>query len=176
MLARAGEIVLVQCKRWDKPIGVPVVRELLGAVTAEGATRGVLVASSKFTDPARTFARENDIELVDGAALRQMIGEVQRSTSPPAPPAPEPAAAPSIDGVAAGRANPSAAAAAVTAAPAASTACPLCGSSMTQRTARRGSRAGTVFLGCTTFPSCRGTRPLVGVATLPNCRGTGPVG
>ena len=159
VLQRAGETVLVQCKRWDKPIGVPIVRELLGAVTAEGATGGVLVASSTFTEPARVFARANDIELVDGTALRQMIGEVRRA---PSPPTPGPAAVPAIDGAAAGREHPStaAAAAAVSAAPAASTACPQCGSPMTRRTARRGSRTGTDFLGCTTFPSCRATRPL----------------
>ena len=156
VLVRAGETVLVQCKRWDKPIGVPVVRELLGAVTTEGATGGVLVTSSTFTEPARVFARANDIELVDGAALRQMIGEVRRA---PSRPAPKPAAAPSVDEAGASRERPPAAAA-VSAAPAASTACPQCGSPMTRRTARRGSRAGTDFLGCTTFPSCRGTRPL----------------
>lgn len=156
VLVRAGETRLVQCKRWDKPVGAPVVRELLGAVTAEGATGGVLVASSRFTEPARTFAHANDIELVDGAALGQMIGEVRRSPTPPVPSSPT---VPSIDAVMPAR-EPVPVAARDAATPAEPSVCPLCGSPMTRRTARRGSHAGAGFLGCTTFPSCRGTRPL----------------
>lgn len=40
----------------------------------------------------------------------------------------------------------------------ASNACPLCGSSMVQRTARKGKRAGSRFWGCSKYPSCKGTR------------------
>lgn len=36
--------------------------------------------------------------------------------------------------------------------------CPICGSSMNLKTARRGSRAGSQFWGCSTFPACRGTK------------------
>lgn len=39
-------------------------------------------------------------------------------------------------------------------------ACPRCGLSMTQRTARRGTHAGSKFWGCSAFPACSGTRPL----------------
>ena len=38
--------------------------------------------------------------------------------------------------------------------------CPLCGTSMTLRIARQGTRAGQQFWGCTAYPSCRGIRPL----------------
>jgi ssDNA-binding Zn-finger/Zn-ribbon topoisomerase 1 len=40
------------------------------------------------------------------------------------------------------------------------TLCPLCGSPVVVRIAKRGSRKGNVFLGCTRFPVCRGTRDL----------------
>lgn len=40
--------------------------------------------------------------------------------------------------------------------------CPLCGKPMALRTARKGARAGTQFLGCTGYPECRGTRRLDG--------------
>jgi DNA-binding helix-hairpin-helix protein with protein kinase domain len=36
--------------------------------------------------------------------------------------------------------------------------CPTCGSSMVRRTARRGSRRGNQFWGCSRYPSCKGTR------------------
>ncbi len=39
------------------------------------------------------------------------------------------------------------------------TLCPNCGAGMVRRTARRGSRRGNQFWGCSRYPSCRGTRP-----------------
>lgn len=36
--------------------------------------------------------------------------------------------------------------------------CPSCGSSMVRRTAKRGTRAGRKFWGCSKYPSCKGTR------------------
>lgn len=38
--------------------------------------------------------------------------------------------------------------------------CPLCGNAMVQRTARKGSLAGSRFWGCAGYPRCTGTRPL----------------
>jgi DNA-binding helix-hairpin-helix protein with protein kinase domain len=38
--------------------------------------------------------------------------------------------------------------------------CPNCGSNMVRRTARRGPNAGRPFWGCSSFPRCRGTRPI----------------
>lgn len=51
--------VLVECKNRSKRVGVRAVRNLLGAVTAEKATHGMLVATSGFTKPAVDFAAEN---------------------------------------------------------------------------------------------------------------------
>jgi four helix bundle suffix protein len=38
--------------------------------------------------------------------------------------------------------------------------CPLCGKPMVVRTARKGERAGTQFLGCSGYPGCRSSLPL----------------
>jgi four helix bundle suffix protein len=38
--------------------------------------------------------------------------------------------------------------------------CPLCSQPMIQRTARQGRHAGQDFWGCSTYPECKGTRPL----------------
>jgi restriction system protein len=38
--------------------------------------------------------------------------------------------------------------------------CPLCGRPLVVRTARKGDRAGSQFLGCSGYPDCRGTLPL----------------
>lgn len=37
-------------------------------------------------------------------------------------------------------------------------ACPVCGKPMVLRTARKGSRAGSQFWGCSSYPDCKGTR------------------
>src|SRR5688500_16018290 len=42
--------------------------------------------------------------------------------------------------------------------PSAEPCCPECSRTMTMRTARKGENRGTMFWGCTGFPSCRGTR------------------
>jgi four helix bundle suffix protein len=39
-------------------------------------------------------------------------------------------------------------------------ACPRCGKPMRQRTARKGSKAGEAFWGCSAYPDCTGTRPI----------------
>lgn len=53
-LRRRGEIRLVQCKHWPKRrVGVKVVRELLGVVSAAQATGGILVTSGS-SQPRRS--------------------------------------------------------------------------------------------------------------------------
>ncbi len=67
---RDGKRFLVQCKHWrSRPVGVDVVRELLGAVTAARAAGGILVTSGTFTEAALAFARGQPLELIDGARL-----------------------------------------------------------------------------------------------------------
>ena len=85
-LRRGGKLTQVQCKRWKgKPVGVGVVRELFGVMTADGATSGILVTTSTFTSEALAWAREKNIKLVDGAELAVLVKSVQssRSYSPP---------------------------------------------------------------------------------------------
>lgn len=69
---------LIQCKNWKtKAVGVSIVRELFGVVTAENASAGILVCSGNFTRDAIEFARGKPIELVAGAELIRLIGDVQ---------------------------------------------------------------------------------------------------
>lgn len=74
-----GETYLVQCKQWRSvQVGVPVVRELYGAMAAEGAVGGFVVTSGTFTQPARAFASGRNVQLVDGTVLRQWIAETKK--------------------------------------------------------------------------------------------------
>jgi len=138
-LKRDGEKYLVQCKNWrTKAVGVPVVRELFGVVTAEKAAGGIIACSSTFTRDAIAFARGKPIELIGGAELVRLISDVQ----------PRPATQLKVK--------------TVSTAPelSADSSCPTCSSPMVIRTARRGKNAGSSFWGCSRFPKCRGTRQL----------------
>ena len=141
-LTKGTEKFLVQCKQWKAyKVSVDVVRELYGVMAAKGAAGGFVVTSGRFTDDARKFAEGRNVQLVDGPKLFAMIKQAKQSmaaTGQPTNKKPQ-------------MATPTAVAA---------TSCPLCSSSMVKRTARNGSNAGGEFWGCSTFPKCRGVRPL----------------
>jgi restriction system protein len=129
-LVRGREKVIVQCKHWlNRQVPVQRVRELLGVVTAEGADRGILVATSGFTRDAREFAAGKPLQLIDGEALIKLAhpsaGVIAARTSDVSPQTP---------------------------------ACPTCGKPMVSRMARRGPKTGSQFWGCSSYPDCRGTR------------------
>ena len=130
---RNGERVLVQCKHWrSHDVGVSVVRELFGVVSASKASSGAVVTGGRFTAEARAFARQASIELIDGEVLRAeaMVGRAGRAREPVNSSLPE------------------------------MPACPVCQSAMVRRTARRGGNSGKAFRGCARYPQCRGTRDI----------------
>ena len=68
----------VQAKRWTKSVGEPEVRTFSGSLDPHGATRGLLITTSDFTDTARRTAEtisagNKHIRLVDGEELAQLI-------------------------------------------------------------------------------------------------------
>lgn len=125
----------VQCKQWKAyKVGVKVVRELLGVMSSRGAAGGYVVISGEFTADAVKFAGENGIQLIDGVKLKRIISNTPTSL-PERQMLYEPQQLPEPF-------------------------CPKCGSKMVKRTAKKGSRAGEQFWGCSKFPSCRGTLPI----------------
>jgi restriction system protein len=139
-LRKDGELHLVQCKRWRaQKVGVEIVRELYGVMSARGAAGGYVITSGDFTPEARRFAQGRNIELWNGPRLKAAIRGVQAKAPAPAP-----------QGTPAATSTP----------PSPALACPICGASMVKRTARKGPNAGQAFWGCTRFPTCRGTRPM----------------
>lgn len=73
--------VLIQCKCVSSTVGVGVVRELHGTIENEKASKGVLVATSKFSPAAIKWARENPrLELIDHERLFRMLNEHLWST------------------------------------------------------------------------------------------------
>jgi restriction system protein len=142
VLFKEGKKAVVQCKRWKtKQVGVALVRELYGTMTAEHADEAIFASSGEYTADAQAFANGKPIRLIDGAHLAELIHAVQ------------------TNGLVSARAED---AAPVHAAPPdreSQPACPRCGSTMVRRTARSGPTGGQMFWGCSTFPVCRATRP-----------------
>lgn len=75
-LRKDGEYVLVQSKHWiAKQVTHNAVHELLGIKVNENATGAIVVTSGEFTQAAQQAAtRQNHVELIDGDALRLMLG------------------------------------------------------------------------------------------------------
>jgi len=75
VLQREGMRILVEAKQFspERKVGRPLVMKLHSAVTYERANGGILITTSKFTEPAREFAELNQLSLVDGAHLATML-------------------------------------------------------------------------------------------------------
>ena len=72
---------IIQCKKYtDTMVGQPTIRDLYGVVMSEHANKGILITTSDFTDEARTFANNKNIELINGTLLKQ-IAPINSETS-----------------------------------------------------------------------------------------------
>jgi hypothetical protein len=67
-----GAELLVQCKKYDKPIGPGIVRELIGTLVSQRGDVGVLISTSGFTNAAVAAARSASILLLDIDDLLQI--------------------------------------------------------------------------------------------------------
>jgi restriction system protein len=136
-LSRNGQRFLVQCKHWRKrQVGVTVVRELNGVMSAQRAHGGFVVTGGEFTREAREFARTTKIELIDGSALAELIGSNRGQIAT--------GHGNAIDGVRVVDGEKSA------------PECPRCGTVMVERKAGRGKFEGKAFWGCRQYPKCSG--------------------
>ena len=163
VLRKGREVFLVQCKQWRaSKVGVQVVRELYGVMSARGATGGFVVTSGAFTNDAWRFAKGTNLQLIDGKRLIQWFKkpEVGRGVLPAEDSLEE------ADRATVSLASPAPGDASKACPPTSHSSnspnCPRCGGGMTGRYPRstNGAIANRVFLGCLNFPSCRGTRPL----------------
>ena len=154
-----GEKYLVQCKQWRSvQVGVPVVRELYGAMAAEGAVGGFVISSGRFTKAAKEFASGRNLKLVDGDLLNRWIADAKRVVAPAPITEPinlesrvEPVVEPEVEVATPLKETP-----VEPEAPA----CPHCRKAMVMRVARTGANAGGSFWGCSAYPKCRGVRAI----------------
>ncbi len=79
VLTSSHQRIVVQAKRYARNVGIGAVQEALGAVQYYRGTRGMVVASSGFTEPARELAARSGVELWDrqrlGAAMTRTAGK-----------------------------------------------------------------------------------------------------
>ncbi len=126
-LRKNGHLIFVQCKHWkSKKVGIKIVREFFGVMTAKKVAHGIIVTFGEFTPDAKAFAKENAIHLIAGNQLLKLITEVQKN--------------PKIHESEEANSDPN---------------CPKCGSKMRLRVAKKGKFAGQKFWGCARFPECR---------------------
>lgn len=121
---------IVQAKHWKaRSVGVVPLRALWGVLDDERAQGAVVVTSGEFTPDAVRFAEGKRLELIGRDRLLRLVAEVKGSGAS-APPAPAPIET-----------------------------CPQCSRGVLgKKLARRGSNAGSYFIGCSRFPECRYTR------------------
>lgn len=142
-LYKDGRTHLVQCKHWkSQKVGISVVREMLGLITAENAHRGLVVTSGGFTEEALRFAQSQPIDLIGGRALYELISSVQTSQRGSTPESGDRLEREARD-------SPQ-------------RTCPSCGSELVLRSALKGVNAGSSFYGCASFPTCRYTEAVQG--------------
>jgi restriction system protein len=121
---------LVHCKAWAAyPIGMKPLHELRAAMTSANVAEGVMVAAGRFTPEARGYAAKENIELIDGAALLEKLAALL----------PEKALALLKFATTGDFLTPT---------------CPRCSIKMT---ARKSTREGRMFWGCTNYPRCKQT-------------------
>lgn len=73
LLTAKGRRVVVQCKRYAKPVGAAVVREAVGVMLHHKAKGAYVVGLSGFTRPAHEWAAGKPIKLVDGFHLLRAL-------------------------------------------------------------------------------------------------------
>lgn len=154
VLQKGGRISLVQCKQWRRrSIGVITVREQFGILCSEGVDESIIVTSGTFTSEARDFAKGKPIRLLDGSELLELIQAVkERKTEGVVKPLAETQMKVSNGLHVSHVPFPEEASESI------GPVCPRCAAPMVLRIAKKSSRAGQEFWGCSTFPVCRGTR------------------
>jgi restriction system protein len=79
VLKKDGRLALVQCKHWKSAkVGVNIIRELLGVMSAEQASNGIVITSGVFTQEAKNFAADKPLDLIEGKQLVQLIDNVRK--------------------------------------------------------------------------------------------------
>ncbi len=69
------DVIYVQAKRWQAPVGRPEIQRFAGALQGHRAKKGILITTSAFTRDAEDYVARIDskIVLIDGDQLAQLM-------------------------------------------------------------------------------------------------------
>ncbi|MBK9386071.1 MAG: restriction endonuclease [Planctomycetes bacterium] len=69
------EVIYLQAKKWDGPVGRPEIQKFAGALQGQRARKGVFLTTSSFTKEAREYVRliDSKIVLIDGETLARLM-------------------------------------------------------------------------------------------------------
>lgn len=126
-----GHLILIgQCKAWQKPIGVSLIRELYGVMASERVRHGVFLTTSIFSPDAVEFAKNKTLMLIDGNEFVKLINNLDEDSKK------------RISQIASegDYTTPT---------------CVNCNQKMVKITSKKGSSAGREFWGCVNYPKCR---------------------
>ena len=68
--------IYIQAKRWEGSVGRPVIQGFVGALAGVGASKGVIMTTSTFAQPAQEYVRtltDRRIVLVDGQRMSGLM-------------------------------------------------------------------------------------------------------
>ena len=75
VLARFGEVVVVQAKRSNNTIGNKAIQEVVASMKFYNAEKGMVVTNNYFTKAAEDLANANTISLIDRKQLSELISK-----------------------------------------------------------------------------------------------------
>lgn len=69
------DIIYIQAKRWQNPVGRPEIQKFVGALVGQRAKKGVFITTSTFTKEAIAYAEsiENKVVLIDSYQLAKYM-------------------------------------------------------------------------------------------------------
>jgi len=68
--------IYIQAKRWEGSVGRPVIQGFVGALAGVGASKGVIMTTSTFAQPAQEYVKtltDRRIILVDGKRIAELM-------------------------------------------------------------------------------------------------------
>jgi restriction system protein len=69
------DVIYIQAKRWNDPIGRPEIQKFVGALQGHRANKGIFITTSSFTREAQDYVTKinSKIVLIDGEHLSQLM-------------------------------------------------------------------------------------------------------
>lgn len=76
--------IYIQAKRWKDAVGRPEIQKFVGALLGQGATKGIFITNSRFTQEAMDYVENNkqiNVVLIDGVTLADLMIEYNLGVS-----------------------------------------------------------------------------------------------